>query len=319
MILGATPLLLPAATELRLRNGDRLSGELLRRTEGRIIFHSPVLGEISVAESAAVVVEVPDTPVESLVGLPPVVSHSRPPLGSDKHEPLASGISRPSKERWRGKIEFGFQQQSGRRDTVDFSLRADAERAKGPNDFKAIGRMFYGRQDHQVSYERYDASARFRHEFTKRTFAQSLTSYATDYIKKIDMNIEQNIGAGYRVVQRARHVINVGAGGTLQARESDGAPTETTVLGEIFQDYTYRFNGHLSFLQDTDLLYSPKSVSNGRHDVSNYRFRFNSALQGKLTERVSLNLRYEYEFDNTVPDMAQKEDRRITSSIGYSL
>jgi putative salt-induced outer membrane protein YdiY len=316
-VLALTPSFLLAATVLRLRNGDRVSGELLRRADGKIFFRSPVLGEIAVDETDAVVVEEPDTPVESLVGLPPVKPIDFTPDDSDS--PNAVKPSIPAKERWRARIEFGYQQQSGRSEATTFSFRTDAEHTKDTLNTKASGRMLYGKQDSSVSTERYDASLRFRYELSKHAFAQSLSSYSSDRIKKIDFNFEENIGAGYRLFKSVRHEANAGLGITFQAREANGITEETKMLGELFQDYTYRFSGRLTFLQDANILYSPKYVSNGESDMPNYRIRFNTALQGKISERVSLNLRYEYEFDNTVPYTAEKQDQRITSSIGYSL
>lgn len=306
LVLALTPSFLSAATVLRLRNGDRVSGELLRRAEGKIYFRSPVLGEIAVKDTDAVVVAEPDTPVESLVGLPPDNPETTEPQGKPK-------------ERWRGTIELGYQQQSGRSNATSYSARADSERTAGNLDTKVSGRMLYGKQDDVVSTDRYDASLRFRYELSKRAFAQSLSSYNTDRVKGIDRNFEQNIGAGYRLFKSLRHEANIGLGATGQMRKADGITEDKKLLGEFFQDYTYHFSGRLSFLQDTNFQYSPKYVSNGERDVPNYRFRFNAALQGKISERVSLNLRYEYEYDNTVPFAAERQDQRITSSIGYSL
>jgi putative salt-induced outer membrane protein YdiY len=310
LAIALTPSFLSAVTVLRLRNGDRVTGELLRRENGKIYFRSPIMGEIAVSESSAVVVEEPDTPVESLVGLPP---------SEAADYPLSTDPSPTSKGRWRGKLEFGYQQQAGRSEATNFSFRTDAERNQDALGTKANIRILYGEQDNTVSTERYDASLRFRYALSKRAFAQSLSSYTTDRIKGVDYNFEENIGAGYRLFKSLRHAANAGLGATLQARGVNGATEDTKLLSELFQDYTYRINGRLTFLQDASLLYSPRYVDNGESDMPNYRLRFNTALQGKVSERVSLNLRYEYEFDNTVPYTTEKQDQRITSSIGYSL
>lgn len=275
------------------------------------------MGEIAVNENDAVVVEEPDTPVESLVGLPPAKPTDFTP--QDSQSPNIVKPSTTTNGHWGGKLEFGYQQQSGRSDATSFSFRTDAERSQGALGTKASGRVLYGKQDGSVSTEHYDASLRFRYELSKRSFAQSLSSYSSDRIKKIDYSFEENVGAGYRLFKSGRHAANAGLGGTFQARKTDGNAQDSNMLGEFFQDYSYRFSGRLILLQDTNILYSPKRVSNGASNISNYRVRFNTALQGKLSERVSLNLRYEYEFDNTVPYTAEKQDQRITTSIGYSL
>jgi putative salt-induced outer membrane protein YdiY len=54
------------------------------------------------------------------------------------------------------------------------------------------------------------------------------------------------------------------------------------------------------------------------NEIRNYRIRVNSALQGKVTDSISMNLRFEYDLDNTVIEQSAKADQRIISSIGYA-
>src|SRR4051812_7405994 len=88
------------ATELHLSNGDRITGVLPGRVDGKIHFRSPLLGEIVVAENQAVVVETPDTPVESLAGLPPGAVNR--PAGPVPGSPNFEG-GRKTTPPWRGK------------------------------------------------------------------------------------------------------------------------------------------------------------------------------------------------------------------------
>ncbi|HRE81395.1 MAG TPA: DUF481 domain-containing protein [Opitutaceae bacterium] len=84
----------------------------------------------------------------------------------------------------------------------------------------------------------------------------------------------------------------------------------------------------MTFLQDLLAQYSPVSQSQFTvrnntvipvaEDVQNFRVRLNTSLQGKITERISMNLRYEYEFDNTIVDRSAKSDQRVTSTLGYA-
>ncbi|ATC64211.1 hypothetical protein CMV30_09720 [Nibricoccus aquaticus] len=321
------PHTLPAATELHLKNGDTLRGEHLKTENGLIHFKSPVLGTILIPAIDAKIINVPDTPVESLVGLPPAKSAapaekpsgSAPTAGTTQSAAAKNAPPAP-KPKWKGKIEFGYQQQSGRRDMITGSLRVDAESAaKTANLLKASGRVLYGKQNNQVNSERYEASFRWRHELSERTFTQTLTSYFIDRVKHIDHNFEQNAGLGYRFLQRGRHILNAGLGGTGQYRETNGLPEDWIYLSEFFQDYSYKISGRLTLLQESGVLYSTKPILHGNVPAENYRFRFNTSLQGRVSERVSLNLRYEYEYDNSIANKTLRADQRVTSSIGYAL
>jgi len=342
-----------AGAELHLRNGDRLTGELVNRIDGKIYFRSPLLGEVVVSELDASVIESVEIPVESLTGLPPadgakaaqakpaptvakpskvmgpaptpaVAAKTGPASAPQKPAPGAS----PKTGRWKAKVELGFQQQSGRQDGLTTSVRADAERERGKNQIKSNLRFLYSELNDRISTDRTDASVRWRHQLSQRVFAQSVTSFLTDNVKQIDQNYEQNAGFGYALVKRDRHVINVGGGFTGQFRQAVNIDQGFAFLGEVFEDYTYKINGRLTFIQDILAQYSPVTqdqyiLRNGTFvattgEVQNYRIRFNSTLQGKVTEKISMNIRFEYDFDNTIADRDAKVDQRISSSLGYA-
>lgn len=163
---------------------------------------------------------------------------------------------------------------------------------------------------------------------SRPVFAQSLTSFLTDDVKQIDQNFEQNLSFGYALLKRDRHVINVGGGATGQYRQAVNIDNGMAILGEVFQDYTYRINGRITLVQDLLAQYllrrrtSTSSETNplvaATGDVQNYKIRFNSTLQGRVTDKVSMNIRFEYEFDNTIADREAKADQRISSSFGYA-
>ena len=315
--------MLPAA-ELQLSNGDRITGELIRREDGKIYFRSTILGELIIAETDAVVMDTPETPVESLAGLPPEIEQVQLREGESLRPPRKKAANRP----WKGKLEFGFQNQAGRQSTLNYSTRAEMERSSQRNHYRLNARYLYGESAQVVSSDRRDASFRWRHEISERIFGQTLTSYSSDQVSDINLNAEQNAGFGYKVLQGERQTGSVGAGLTFQYRDANGVEKGTAYLGEVFQDYTYKLNGRLTFLQNINVLYSPdgrsRTLSSGASSslfvdqAENYKVRFNSTLQGKLSERISLNLRYEYEYDNAILDRYGRTDRRVTSSLGYS-
>ena len=347
---------LPAA-QLVLRNGDRITGEVVSRDNGRITFRSPLIGEIVVAEVDAAIDELggasEDAALsESLAGLPPQtpsapVATAAPaaaakpappaaPPAAPAPKPAATAVAqapstpkappaeasakasaKPSTPPWKGKVEFGFKQQSGRSDRLDFDIRADAERKVGLNSYRANTRMIYGKLNGRVNTDRHEASFRWRHDFSKTVFSQTVTTYYGDEVKLINHNYEQNVGFGYRLLDRTAHIMNAGVGVTGQYRENANASTDGYILGEFFEDYTFKINGRFTLLQDFLAQWSSKAPA-GNPNVQNYKLRFNTALQGRVTNRLSMNLRFEYEFDNAITNRDARVDQRISSSLGYA-
>jgi len=350
----------PRPDQLRFKNGDRISGKIISQTPEEVVFHSAMLGEITLPRKDVQIIRggsQPEIPVESLVGIalmdengdsdpasnktaeetpvanvqpePPPKIRAEPtrPTG-DEAAVIADLVDAAPKEPWKGKLEFGLRQQQGRRDIFSMDLRGSADRTIGPNDLSAKARLLYGEQDGRVNNDRYDASFQWRRELGDRTFAQSLTSYFQDDLKDINRNWEQNFGAGYRLLDAEEHVINLGAGLTGQYREANLSESGFYTLVELFQDYTYRINRRLTIRQNAQAQYSPEGgtrflsvssqPSSSIREETNYKIRFNTVLQGKLTEHLSMNLRFEFEYDNAVRPSSARTDQRIISSIGYA-
>ncbi len=332
-----------AQDELQFSNGDRLTGRLISETETDFVFLSLALGTITVPKKVGTLLtksEPAPPPVETLVGIAPIngepeakgkaAAKSKDPSSAkpDKSEAEKIAEAVEAENPWKGKLEFGLRQQQGRRDLLTFDLRGSANRKIGDNDLAAKGRLLYGEQDGEVNNNRYDASFQWRRELGKRTFIQTLTSYFQDNLKDIRRNWEQNLGAGYRLVVGKGHVVNIGAGLTGQYREAVLSETGFFALAEIFQDYTYRINKHLTIRQNSQFQYSPdgstrflmvnNQPSAQLKEATNYKVRFNTVLQGKLTDALSMNLRFEFEYDNAVNSRSARVDQRIISSLGYA-
>jgi len=318
-ILGVT---CAQADELRLANGDVLQGKLVAQENGRIQFESPILGTLDVDAARASVT-----------------------TGEPKAEPSAAGKTRgdapasarkdakggpdaaPVANRWRSKVDFGFNWQEGRKNKQDLSVRFEAGRKLGRNDYRVQTRYLFTKTEGTTSANRRDAALRWRREFNDRWFSQAQTTYLDDAVKKIDLNIDQNVGVGYRVLRGDRASANVGAGVTLQYRDAAGIENGVSEFGEFFQDLVWRFHDRFEFTQEAGALYSPdgqllSQTAGGKvlltnTDVPNFKITFQSVLRGKLTESVSVNLRYEYEFDNAVVDRDARSDQRVSTSIGY--
>lgn len=346
-LFGAETAPSPSRHVLKFPNGDRLTGALVEETETHFIFKNATLGEVTVPKASATLVaqashESQNPPVESLVGIAPIQEPEektppakdkpagKPPRSPDSSsaEKIAQTLDAPKNEPWGGKIEFGLRQQQGRRDLLTFDLRASADKEIGDDSLRAKARLLYGEQDGRINNDRYDGSFQWRRQMGERTFAQSLTSYFQDDLKDIKRNWEQNFGAGYRLYKKEGHVVNLGAGLTGQYREAIRAESGFYALAEIFQDYTFRINKRMTVRQDMRYQYSPDggtrflTVNNQPastlEEAVNYKVRFNSVLQGRLTQKLSINLRFEFEYDNAVSDKSARTDQRITSSLGYA-
>jgi putative salt-induced outer membrane protein YdiY len=310
------------ADELRLANGDVLKGQLVAIENGRIEFLSPVLGTIHVDSSQATA----STSTEVTAAATPVPAAA--PSGADAKAGKPKQASSDVRDSpWRSRIDLGFNWQNGRKSRQDVNVRYESERNLGPNNYRLQARYVLSESNGITSADRRDAGLRWRHEVNERWFSQAQTTYLDDAVKNIDLNLDQNVGMGYRWMNRDHAKANVGTGMTLQYRDAEGIESGFNEFAVLFQDLLWRFNDRFEFAQEAGALYSPKGrplnpTSSGNvefdySDVPNYKFTFQSVLRGQLTKSMSVNLRYEYEFDNAVLNRDARSDQRISTSLGY--
>lgn len=333
---------------LQLSNGDRLTGELIWRNNGLLRIRSPILGDVTIPETALSEVSLPSqtapdlnssTSNRSKTNSPPPLKAPATPSDtspvasapSSKNAPTNSNSESakiPPIKPWKVKLEFGYAQQTGLKNTLNYNVRGEAEKQFNQHTLRTTARLLYAEQNNRPSADRTDTNFRWRYQFSKRTFAQALTTYLQDEITQIHANFEQNIGLGYRVIDKKRHALNIGAGITGQYRDWDAGTNGFAPYGEIFEDYTFKINDRITLVQDTVFQYSPEDrafnipatgrVAKVNPQAQNYKIRFNTSLQGKVTERISVNLRYEYELDNAIQIKDARKNERITSAIGYA-
>lgn len=290
-----------------LANGDRLTGELVREAPAFIEVEHPQLGRLKLPRAA---LRVPAAPK-------PGAPEARVDATSVK---LAAP---PDANPWKRQVELGYTQQSGAQEKEDLSLRLQLEGREGASTYRATARVLQSELAGRTVTERREADFRWRHDINKRLFTQALTTYAADAVRQVDLSVEQQIGGGFRLADNPRHKANIGLGAVVQYLERADANEQTALLGSFFQDYAFQWNSRLKLVQESSFLVSDSAALNVRSALSgaptdgNYRLRFNTGVQSKVTDHMSLNVRFEYDYDRSILDSELRADQRLTTSLGY--
>ncbi len=322
------------ADELILKNGDRLTGTVIKRENGKIYFHSDLLGELVAPENVVTIVKTPPSPMaQALAGLPPKspgspqtveAVHSLGPLPWLVRPFL---ILRPVVTKWTGKVEFGYGNELNTSRTITTNLSAEAERNVGPDDIRFKGSYLYASTATVPTTDQDEIDFRWRHNLSERWFTQATTSDSSDKIRLINTDIEQTADIGYKIFATARQTADIGGGAMLQYFDATGVDKGSDYLGNAFQDYSYKINGRYTLTEDATIQYSPEERGRSGFvtDLStpvntqsrNYDYKFGATLQGKINNHLSLNLHFQYEYDNAVLDPHARADQHILSTVGY--
>ena len=142
-----------------------------------------------------------------------------------------------------------------------------------------------------------------------RTFTQALTAYENNQINRINHDFSQGIGVGRKFYNLDTFSFSMGGGATARYRDENGDPGRWNYMVDAFQDFDYKINDIFKVAQDANFLIEPD-------DPENYTVRLNAALIGNITETVTMSMRYEYEYDNSLI-VANRFNQGIITSLGY--
>ena len=88
------------------------------------------------------------------------------------------------------------------------------------------------------------------------------------------------------------------------------------------------WNDRVKLTQESSLQFSDRAPAIARNlpgstvvadaPDGTYRLKLNTTLQTKMTDQVSLNLRYEYDFDRSIVEPELRADSRLTTSLVYA-
>ena len=293
------------AVEVRisLRNGDVLRGRLISEGDIVLIEHT-ILGDV----------EIPKRSVRSIIRPNQNRNEGDTPEEPENEESQASRsrikdfLRVISFENWSRQFEFGMNLQSGRRDKLDYNARFNVRRRIEKNDFRFEARRYFGESDRGKTTDRLYSNLRWRRDLLPGVFYQTDTLYSSDAIKEIDVNLEQTLGLGYRLLNQKALKVSTGAGLSGRYREDNVDNGNTNYLFDVFQDLDYRLGSRLRFTQEFRIALPPD-------ERSEYEYEFQAGIVSKVTDSLHLSIRYQLEYDRSLPE-DRREDQRIVSSVG---
>lgn len=315
---------------LQLANGVSLPGKLVSIEDGWIRFEADILGEVTVAVSEASVVEGPDQAGEQQAGEVTVVTEpDAVPVGelvaSDAGATEAAdvaGVIEPQPEwwqfwewnllsdKWSGDFTFGLTDVSSNVNSQEVKLAgAITYQASDIDQLQWEGYYQFKDQDNQANVDKYGTSLRYRRDVSEQIFLQSLNKYDIDRIKKIDHNVQNSVGVGWRAIDTERVKLNLVPGVGSQYIWQAG-PSGWFFKMNAYQDFQWVIWDDLTFEQRFDYWIQP-------NNTNNYNYTLRAAITKTLIGNFILRLSFQKDFDNNVVLGTTKDERTIAASIGF--
>ena len=301
--------------KLELANGEVLVGELMSDDEAVIVFRSQTWGELRVPKGGThltVIAAASAEPASQAPGWVKVQPAASSVSATPSSGPVAVKSAQPE-VKWKKSLEAGYNYQSRGSlvSTTSTYVRAELSRTTPTGLVSLDGRYLYGEQNSARNTDKLDLNFKLREQFRGRLDIRNDLSYGYDYLKELSHEFQDVLGVTYTVFKTPRIYYMIGPGFAVQYAEPKLGDSGVKYLGDIFHEFFWKIIDRVTFKNTASYLFSPE-------DIQDYRLRVNSVLSGQITENVSVNLRYEYEFEAIRPVADGRSDHRIFTTLGYT-
>ena len=271
LTIAAICLLSPAAfaDQITLKNGDRLTGDIIKSDEKTLVIKSEFAGEVSIQWAAVEAITSTQTLHVGLKDGQTVVGTLSPKDGKVQLETKDAGsiltakdsivVIRSDKEQaaydaaldrlqhphladfWGGFVDAGLSTTKGNSNTLSFVLNAKAVRAAPSDKITVYMNSIFAQNDTTgtsvTTAHAITGGIRGDLNVSPKLFAFGFTDFEFNQFQKLDLRNVLGGGAGYHAVKTKRTVFDLSAGGAYdQAFYSTGVNLRTgeVVLGSNF-------------------------------------------------------------------------------------
>jgi putative salt-induced outer membrane protein YdiY len=325
---------------LELKNGDRITGQILSETNGRVTLSNSFASQMSIplAEITRRVVLPPtNAPVVAVVTTNlPVITATNAPVAAAPTNALAKTnavafakavaatnrfLDSPFLKNWHGDIQVGADLTFSERNRQVYNGRAKLTYAK--NRFKTVidYDTTYGRTEVEETVNgvvstttktdanRMNGAIKTDFDLTKKWYVYNLAGMGYDEIRKIDLRYEIGPGVGYHLIQASNFFLNVESGATYQREERTDNTEQSRFFGRLAENGTWKITPRLTW--DEKFEYLPSLEESGE-----YKMRFETNLRYAMLQNVFLNLSVLGIYDSQPALGIKKGDLQIRSSVG---
>ncbi|MDF7825037.1 hypothetical protein P4B35_13525 [Pontiellaceae bacterium B12227] len=314
-----------------LKNGDTLSGKILKQSPEHIFFKSAAFGSISLSPRDISEIRISteqlgeiSVPAEAIPkaegtsGNLPKVAAKKPPKAANKKAP-------PKKSAWSGQAGLAIamrEKTSSNQNGVYKDEEYETYKVYGNvnwkgerNNLRWAWTYRYSEDEYRIRDDFFNVTQNYKHSFRNdNLFASAKTLYQRDYNRRIENEYLQTAELGIKWFGKdSKLKLSTSAGGGYHSYERlDRTRTTTTSVSEpkfIF-DESFRW----------DIINTLALTQKYTHlgDLENYHFIFSAGVENKLVRDLFVRLEYRLDRDTEVfYDDKGYYDKALLTSLLY--
>ncbi|MFN2513470.1 MAG: YdiY family protein [Pyrinomonadaceae bacterium] len=323
--------------QITLKNGDRLTGKILRSDGKSLTLKSDLAGELTVAIDAIETIT-SDNPVyvtlsdgRTVAGLvtatgdkleirtanAPAVALSKSAIqtirSEDEQRMYESSLDPGWFEQWSGGADFGVALTKGNSDTLNLALGLALTRATSRDKTSAYAAAIYSR-DSTSGESRTIANAirgglRYDRDINRRWFGYGFTDLEHNGLQDLKLRFVLGGGLGYHAIRNERTQLDLMGGLAWNREFFNGVDNDrSSAEAQVGQTLSHQLNSRMSLKEQ--LFIFPNLSRAGE-----YRINFDGALVADITRRIGWQLTLSDRYLSDPPGGLKKNDLLLTTGL----
>lgn len=271
--------------EIYLKNGDRLSGEIIEQNDESISLKTDAIGTILIKRNS--------------------IDY----IGSVEKEILAQA----EEKLWQKEVSLGYNQSSGNTQNNQFSLKFKANRKTGHDEFAIKADTFYSSTNEKMDAQRWYGMARYAFSFRKNEWYYFYKA-EVDHDRFADINYRAIpvAGVGYWLFDHPdlKAMAEVGLGLEYTNFRSEAKNSSEIILApRVFLEK--KFFDSLKVSQDI-IIYPYLG------EIGEYRLRSETSLINPINDKLSLKFSLLVDYNSSPSANTKKSDVRFITALTHA-
>lgn len=305
----------------QLRNGDRITGELLAQETNHVVIATGWAGTMSIPLSA--IGGLQTTTGDKLIPAPAVAAAPVAPAAGKPVPPKPAAATPPARPAATAKkiqtnLQVGSNLNFGAKDSelLYGRLKVSYIQPYEHNTKKFFRTLAdvsadYGETDAVRSANRLYGSLKTDFDSGEKAYFYNVFSTGFDEIRKIDFQYAAGPGFGYHALKYPVFELDLESGFDYQAQNRSTGEDTSSVYGRLSDNLTWKLGSRLSLSKKFEYFFNLE-------DAAKFRLRVDSTLSYRLVENLSLNLSLLDTFDTNPAPNVDKNELQIRSSVGIT-
>lgn len=328
------------ADQLVLKNGDRLTGTIVRSDGKTIVLMSDLVGEVTVAldnvenvtadkplyvtladgrtVSGLVTAKNNQFEIKSNSGAVVVARSAIAIVRSEAEQRAYENTLNPGWfEQWSGGADLGFALTRGNSHTTNFALGMAIARETLNDKTSLYGASVYNREStsgiSRTTANTFRFGARYDRDINRQWFGYGFTDFEHNGLQDLNLRWVLGGGVGYHAIRNERTKLDLLGGLDISREFFDGTDNDRTSLeAQLGQTLSHQITSRLAFKEQ---LYFFPNLSEG----GEYRINFDASLVADITRRIGWQVTLSDRYLSNPPGGAKQNDLLLTTGLKVRL